>query len=100
MMSRQVLYNHTAINTNYKVEPGLNGQLCILVPQDLEAKGTMVRALGRGIRVKAGNKTVQSIEHDYGSLAIISVHWSDLTMDCARYFVNRGKLYSGSSKLA
>lgn len=54
-----------AIDANYKVVPRFNWDVLILVAEDLETEGFGIcaRVQGLSIRVKAGNKSIQSSKH-------------------------------------
>lgn len=60
-----MIYDLSAIDTNYIVIPWLNGYLRILVAEHLETRRRLAipRALSWTVGVKAGDEAIQGAEH-------------------------------------
>ena len=57
------MYNWPSIDSNNVIEPGLDWQLEVRVPQDLKAERVAVVLTLRGVAVQAGHEAVECVEH-------------------------------------
>lgn len=66
-MRMPATYDWPSVDSNDEVEPWLNGQFKIRIPQHLETKGPLVVASLYLFAIQAGHEAVERIEHGFFS---------------------------------
>ena len=61
-------YNHAPVDSNYEIKPWLDSKFKTCVPEYLESKGAVGWALSWRLGVQARDKTIECIEHSWGTV--------------------------------